>query len=570
MKVVTFYSYKGGTGRTLAATNFAVYLAKLGLNVVILDFDLDAPGVDSKFPGFSLPQGQKGLIDYVLHFQRSGQSAGGIKEFACQIPLNSQRRPSSLHLIPAGDYLSNSYAAQLNELNWSVIFSPERDGVGFFQGFLSQIESDLSPDVVVIDSRTGFSEIGGLCTQQLADETVILSSLAAESIKMTRHLSQLIRQSPIAKSLQKEVGTKIVVSRVPKPRDIHRLKTRCCKEFRVQETNLFFLFSCSALEREEFVAMLTQDGDDELIGNYVQLFQGLDVEVAQESIRTEIEHTERGLLSISPEQSEARIRELVALYPHTEVYRSAMRFFNLTRKTDDTLQFATRLLDILPGDVEAQRQVADHVLSQRFRELQWRRRKSEGVDLRRLTDIVGRVYDRGDLTAEEKVRFADLLEDVGDKEKGFRVAFDAMKETTDEEQRMLAMTLAARMGMEVGKVEVVDEILALVPLSRLRGSLAVVAFNRMLALGQREKAFEVSKFALATLANTDLVVNALKLGAELGQAQEIIEILLQNKEFEMMSQRDPSFRWRLEAVGLGSDIIGELFDPTSRRRKRGT
>src|SRR2546425_5801160 len=92
MKTITFYSYKGGNGRTLAAANFAVYLAKLGLKVVIIDFDLDAPGVDSKFPNFVLPKGQVGLIDYVLRFQRDGSPPGPVKEVYCPIPLSSQRQ----------------------------------------------------------------------------------------------------------------------------------------------------------------------------------------------------------------------------------------------------------------------------------------------------------------------------------------------------------------------------------------------------------------------------------------------------------------------------------------------
>ena len=76
-------------GPLLAATNFAVYLAKSGLNVVIMDFDLDEPGVDSKFPNFILPEGQIGLIDYILRFQRNGDDPGPIKQMFCSLIISS-------------------------------------------------------------------------------------------------------------------------------------------------------------------------------------------------------------------------------------------------------------------------------------------------------------------------------------------------------------------------------------------------------------------------------------------------------------------------------------------------
>src|SRR5262249_12634092 len=191
-----------------------------------------------------LPNGQLGLIDYILHFQRDGSDPGPIKGIVCKVPISSPRQEYSLSIIAAGDYLGADYSAKLNELSWSTIFSEDRDGVAFFQVFLDRIRNELSPDVLVIDSRTGFSEIAGLCTQQLADETVILSSLASESVKMTRHLAKVISASEIAMRLSKNVETKIVVSRVPKPSDIDKEKARCCRLFDVDETKLFFLFSC--------------------------------------------------------------------------------------------------------------------------------------------------------------------------------------------------------------------------------------------------------------------------------------------------------------------------------------
>ena len=56
---VTFYSYKGGGGRTLALINTAAYLAEKGNRVLLLDFDLEAPGLD-EFEDFRYPSGKDG------------------------------------------------------------------------------------------------------------------------------------------------------------------------------------------------------------------------------------------------------------------------------------------------------------------------------------------------------------------------------------------------------------------------------------------------------------------------------------------------------------------------------
>ena len=45
MKTITFYSYKGGVGRTLALANIAKRLSEFGKKVCLIDFDLEAPGL---------------------------------------------------------------------------------------------------------------------------------------------------------------------------------------------------------------------------------------------------------------------------------------------------------------------------------------------------------------------------------------------------------------------------------------------------------------------------------------------------------------------------------------------
>ncbi len=47
--IVTFHSYKGGTGKTLLSVNLAIIFAKMGKRVCLLDLDLRAPSLHSTF-----------------------------------------------------------------------------------------------------------------------------------------------------------------------------------------------------------------------------------------------------------------------------------------------------------------------------------------------------------------------------------------------------------------------------------------------------------------------------------------------------------------------------------------
>ena len=53
--VITFYSYKGGTGRTMALANIAWILAANGKRVLAVDWDLEAPGLHRFFHPFLDP-----------------------------------------------------------------------------------------------------------------------------------------------------------------------------------------------------------------------------------------------------------------------------------------------------------------------------------------------------------------------------------------------------------------------------------------------------------------------------------------------------------------------------------
>ena len=51
-QILTFYSYKGGVGRSMALANVAIILSKWGYNVLIVDWDLEAPGLEYYFKDY--------------------------------------------------------------------------------------------------------------------------------------------------------------------------------------------------------------------------------------------------------------------------------------------------------------------------------------------------------------------------------------------------------------------------------------------------------------------------------------------------------------------------------------
>src|SRR5689334_21505165 len=78
-QIVTFYSYKGGTGRTMAVANVAWIMASAGLRVLVVDWDLDSPGLHRYLHPFLLDKDLKssaGLIEMICDFAAATMEPG--------------------------------------------------------------------------------------------------------------------------------------------------------------------------------------------------------------------------------------------------------------------------------------------------------------------------------------------------------------------------------------------------------------------------------------------------------------------------------------------------------------
>lgn len=226
MRVVTFYSYKGGVGRTLALLNVAASLVARGNRVLLVDFDLEAPGLDRALGlGFRPTRGIVGLInDYV----RDGQ-VPSIENYVAaarfrQPESQSEDEPPEfdrhdlsaqpLLVLPAGLREDESdYRRQLQGIDFKKLYQ-EQDGYVFFDDIRQQFGKALARDYVLIDSRTGHTDIGKICTQQLPDHVVALM------VPNHQNLAGMRQEIADIRERHEMCDIDLVLSRVPRLDDL--------------------------------------------------------------------------------------------------------------------------------------------------------------------------------------------------------------------------------------------------------------------------------------------------------------------------------------------------------------
>lgn len=171
-KVITFYSYKGGVGRSFALANVGVVLAQWGFKVLLVDWDIEAPGLNYYFP--EQASRSKGVVDFL------GQHHGDIdwRDFAAQIA--NEGWESNLYLMPAiGPQHERSLATKVQQLDWKRLFRNHRLGERLENLRAQWIESF---DFVLLDSRTGITDFSGVTTALLPDAICFMFTANEQSL----------------------------------------------------------------------------------------------------------------------------------------------------------------------------------------------------------------------------------------------------------------------------------------------------------------------------------------------------------------------------------------------------
>ena len=198
-RVFTFYSFKGGVGRSMALVNSAAQLARAGRRVLVIDLDLEAPGVSYLAKQKKVSSKSGGFIDVIYDFLKSGERSPlgnptnndpfGDYTVAVDIGETSQTPGGGvITIMPAGD-LSNvrEYQKRLRFLELSRMY---REGVGaplltHFKKRLCRLGGDNHFDYVLVDARTGFSAESTIAVRDLADHLVVIMGLNHQNIEGT-------------------------------------------------------------------------------------------------------------------------------------------------------------------------------------------------------------------------------------------------------------------------------------------------------------------------------------------------------------------------------------------------
>lgn len=286
MRTITFYSYKGGVGRSLALSNVATRLSEIGKKVCIIDFDLDAPGLQFKFKDYERPdQIERGLVDYIHRYAVDGISEKKVKDFSLQLkPINANCKP--ITFIPAGNIESNDYWEKLSVIPWSKLFySEEGEGIDFFLDMKAKIEAEFAPDFLLIDSRTGITDIAAITLKIFADEVVVLAANNEENLfGCKRILRNLYDPNQALFGVAPKVTfllTRLPFSDTPEDNEkkfaiLEKVRQEMMTELDIDQFECMMIHSDSSLEIEERKLIGYEYENGISIGNdYLKLFDVL-------------------------------------------------------------------------------------------------------------------------------------------------------------------------------------------------------------------------------------------------------------------------------------------------------
>jgi MinD-like ATPase involved in chromosome partitioning or flagellar assembly len=160
--IVTFYSLRGGVGRTTALVSAARVLAARGRRVVCVDMDLEAPGL-STLLGLPEVAENVGAVSLLLQIEQ-----GGDVDVRDHIQRASDE--TELYCLSAGR-VDAEYAGRLRLVDPDIWYREPNNPLHRMLDLIA--ESSLQPDIILLDARTGISPANAPLLFDVSDLAVV-------------------------------------------------------------------------------------------------------------------------------------------------------------------------------------------------------------------------------------------------------------------------------------------------------------------------------------------------------------------------------------------------------------
>lgn len=191
LPLLTFFSCKGGVGRSTALAIAAADFSARGKNVLIIDSDLEAPGLGSILIGREdLPA--YGLLDYLIENRMSGVSDEFLERYIAPSPLTAGRGLVEImpalgksgkhypsHTIPK---LGRAYLNQSSETGESISYLQQ------MRYLIERLEARKRSDVIFVDARAGLSESTAPAVIGLGGEVLLFGVDTPQTMECYRYL----------------------------------------------------------------------------------------------------------------------------------------------------------------------------------------------------------------------------------------------------------------------------------------------------------------------------------------------------------------------------------------------
>ncbi|MEV0219569.1 FxSxx-COOH system tetratricopeptide repeat protein [Streptomyces sp. NPDC050704] len=211
--IVTFYSYKGGVGRTMALANVAWVLAGEGCRVLVVDWDLESPGLHRFLrPFLNDPElaDSTGVVDMVRGYGRDVEALDGqelaapeyerqlteLLEHHTDVRMHRDtlrwdhfKTPGSVEFLGPG-LQNDEYSSNVALFNWAEFYE-QYQGKRYVQALRERLRQGPY-DYVLIDSRTGHSDNASVCTLWLPDVVVASFNLSNQSVEGTAGVARQV------------------------------------------------------------------------------------------------------------------------------------------------------------------------------------------------------------------------------------------------------------------------------------------------------------------------------------------------------------------------------------------